>query len=221
MEKKNTYTEKNTIYSIRQRAKSYFDQTNGCHGWDHTERVCRLALKIAEQEDADIDVIRIATLLHDIARPEQDSSNGSFCHAEKGAELAGNILEAYDIPDDKKTNIIHCIRTHRFRGKNIPETREAMILYDADKLDAIGAIGIGRAFQFSGEVGAKLHDKDVDTENTKIYDVDDTAYREFLVKLSKIKDKMLTAEGKRFAEERHDFMTTFFDRMNKESDGLL
>ena len=74
---------------------------------------------------------------------------------------------------------------------------------------------------FAGHVGAKVHDKNVDLENTKEYSIDDCAYREYLVKLKNIKDKMSTAEGKRIAEDRHNFMELFFNRINKEVDGEI
>jgi uncharacterized protein len=99
-------------------------------------------------------------------------------------------------------------------------TLEAKILYDADKLDSIGAVGIGRAFLFAGQMGAKLHnDRDVDILDCKPYSKEDTAYREFKFKMSKIKDRMLTLEGRRLAEERHVFMEVFFERLEKETKG--
>jgi uncharacterized protein len=121
----------------------------------------------------------------------------------------------------KIEKIIHCIETNRFRGNKKLKTKEAKVLFDADKLDAIGAIGIGRAFLFAGEIGAKLHDKNVDIKKTKEYTKNDTAYREYLVKLRKIKDRMFTKEGKRIAKERHKFMVNFFNRLNKEVEGKL
>jgi uncharacterized protein len=96
---------------------------------------------------------------------------------------------------------------------------EARTLFDADKLDSIGAIGIGRAFLFAGEVGAKLHNPGADLHNTQPYTQEDTGYREFKLKLSKIKGRMLTAEGKRLAEERHAFMERFFERLQQEYEG--
>jgi len=99
--------------------------------------------------------------------------------------------------------------------------KEAKILFDVDKLDAIGAVGIGRAFLFAGEIGAKLHDKNVDIKKTKEYTKDDSAYREYLVKLRKIKNRMFTKEGKKIAREKHGFMVNFFNRLNKEIDGKL
>jgi uncharacterized protein len=89
------------------------------------------------------------------------------------------------------------------------------------KLDSIGAAGIGRAFLFAGEAGAHLHGKDIVVEKMKPSTKDDTAYREFLVKLRRIKDRMTTAEGRRIAREQHAFMTDFFSRLNKETKGDL
>ncbi|MFC1837911.1 HD domain-containing protein, partial [Thermodesulfobacteriota bacterium] len=114
----------------------------------------------------------------------------------------------------------HCVEAHRYRGDKIPRTLEAKILYDADKLDSIGAVGIGRAFLFAGETGARLHNEsDVDILACKPYSREDTAYREFRFKMSKIKDRMLTPEGRRLAEERHDFMEVFFERLERETKG--
>lgn len=206
---------------ILEEVKKIFSEAKGSHDWDHTERVYKLCMHIGEREGADLEVLRYAAILHDIGRNEQDNSNGKVCHAEIGAVMAREILTRYDFSDAQIDEIVHCIETHRFRGDKIPVSKEAQVLYDADKLDAIGAIGIGRAFVFSGEIGAKVHDKDVDIENTKSYSEDDTAYREFLVKLKKIKDKVLTKEGKRIAEDRHNFMVEFFDRLNKEVEGEL
>ena len=117
--------------------------------------------------------------------------------------------------------VVHCIRTHRFRKRAVPRTLEARILFDADKLDSIGAVGVGRAFLFAGEIGARLHDKDIDVRRTKPYTREDTAYREYLVKLRRLKDRMTTREGKRLAAGRHRFMAAFFTRLNKETDGEL
>ena len=120
-----------------------------------------------------------------------------MCHAERGAVLARELLRKNTVEEENINKIVHCIESHRFRNKKSPNSKEAKVLFDADKLDAIGATGIGRAFLFAGEVGAKLHNKDIDVENTEPYTKEDTAYREFVVKLRKIRDKMLTPEGKK------------------------
>jgi uncharacterized protein len=115
--------------------------------------------------------------------------------------------------------VCHCIASHRYRGNLKPLTTEAACLFDADKLDSIGAVGIGRAFLFAGEVGAKLHNKGVDISKTRPYTGEDTAYREFMVKLKHIRGRMLTAEGRRLARARHKYMTGFFERLDREITG--
>ena len=208
-----------TLDDIIEYAKTSFAAARGSHDWDHTERVYRLCMHIGRAEGADSEVLAVAAFLHDVGRSYEDESKGTICHAEKGAEIAKTLLVNYPLSDEKKQNIVHCIGSHRFRGNNAPETLEAKTLFDADKLDSIGAIGIGRAFLFAGEVGAKLHNPQADLRNTRPYTEEDTGYREFKLKLSKIKDRMLTAEGKRLAEERHAFMEGFFERLQQEYEG--
>ena len=208
-----------TLDDIIEYAKTSFAAARGSHDWDHTERVYRLCMHIGRAEGADSEVLAVAAFLHDVGRSYEDESKGTICHAEKGAEIAKTLLVNYPLSDEKKQNIVHCIGSHRFRGNNAPETLEAKTLFDADKLDSIGAIGIGRAFLFAGEVGAKLHNPQADLRSTRPYTEEDTGYREFKLKLSKIKDRMLTAEGKRLAEERHAFMEGFFERLQQEYEG--
>ena len=208
-----------TLKDIKAFAFECFTGAPGSHGWDHTERVFRLCRHIGRIEGSDMEVLSIAAYLHDVGRPYQDQSKGVICHAEKGSEMARDLLEKYPMSDWQKTNVIHCVRSHRFRGNRKPETLEARVLFDADKLDAIGAIGIGRAFLFAGEVGARLHNATLDPEDAQPYSENDTGYREFRVKLSRIKDRMLTHEGLRMAGERHEFMERFFERLLGEYEG--
>ena len=206
---------------LRQLADPYHDGMGGCHGPDHTERVHKTVLHIGRLMGAKLDVLSGAALLHDIGRRYETREQGKICHAEKGAELARDILTKLDLNPSFIDEIAHCVETHRYRGDKIPRTLEAKILYDADKLDSIGAVGIGRAFLFAGQTGAKLHNDsdDVDILDCKPYSREDTAYREFKFKMSKIKDRMLTPEGRRLAEERHDFMEVFFERLERETKG--
>ena len=202
-------------------AQKMFSGARASHDWDHTLRVLRLCEHIGPAERADMDVLRVAAVLHDIGRPHQDASRGSLCHAVHGAVLAEPIVATLVFSPGQKDNILHCIRTHRFRGMHVPETLEAKVLFDADKLDAIGAIGIARAYLFAGEIGARLHSPDIPAEKSVPYSIDDTGFREYRVKLSKIKDRMMTSEGKRMAGERHRFMTAFFNRFLKEYQGEM
>jgi uncharacterized protein len=209
------------LEAVREESQMFFRRARGSHDWDHTERVYRLCLRIGRKEKADLDVLRLAALLHDIGREEEDRSGGRTCHAEKGAVLAERILSKHRIGAEQIARVVRCIKTHRYRGRHVPDSLEGQILFDADKLDSIGAVGIGRAFLFAGEVGATLHDPKIEVRKTKPYTKDDTAYREFLIKLSRVKGRMFTAEGKRIAAERHKFMTEFFRRLNRETAGAL
>jgi uncharacterized protein len=209
------------VETIRGIAQSHFEGAKYSHDWEHTERVYRLCMHIGAAEGADLEVLAIAAYLHDIGRAHQDTARGALCHAEIGSAIAREVLDRFSIPRDRKENIVHCVLSHRFRNSHVPATLEARCLFDADKLDAIGAVGIARAYLFAGEVGALLHNPDAVPEETKPYSRDDTGYREYRVKLSRIKDRMLTAEGRRMARERHAFMEQFFERFLQEHEGLL
>ena len=210
-----------TFKTIQKEAKKFFLKARGSHDWEHTVRVYNLALRIGKKEKAKLKILKLAAILHDIGRDWEDKSEGKICHAEKGAKLARKILEKYKLNEKETEKIIHCIESHRFRGRKKPQSKEAKILFDADKLDSIGAVGLGRAFLFAGEVGAKLHNKGINLGKTRQYTKEDTAYREFMLKLRKIKNRMLTKTGKKMAKERHHFMVQFFKRLDKEVAGIV
>ena len=179
-----------------------------------------MALKIGRIEGADLRVLDVAALLHDIGRREEDTSKGLVCHAEISAAKSRKLLAKYKLKKEEQENILHAILSHRFRNNHEPITIEAKVLFDADKLDSIGAIGLGRIFLFAGEVGAKLYNEDrANAHKTKAYSEEDTAWRDFLVKESKVKDRMLTKTGKRIAVGRHRFMVNFFRQFWLEVDG--
>jgi uncharacterized protein len=200
-------------------ARGHLGAARSSHNWEHTLRVLRLCMRIGREETADLEILRPAAILHDIGRSFQDASHGKVCHAAKGCELAAPFLATLPLTKSRQSNILHCIGTHRYRGGQVPQTLEARVLFDADKLDAIGAVGIARAFLFAGEVGARLHNPDVDVAVTRAYSIEDTGYREYELKLRKIKDRMMTPTGKRMAADRHVFMADFFERFLAEYDG--
>ena len=208
-----------SVKKIKKQAERLFEDARGSHDWEHTLRVCRLCEKIGPIEGADMVVLMAAAYLHDIGRRFQDGSEGEICHAAKGAELTRAIIELLDLSESQKENIVHCVRAHLFSESLTPQTIEAKVLFDADKIDAIGAVGVARAYLFAGEIGARLHNIGNNIEGTKPYSVDDTGYREYKIKLSKIKDRILTTEGRRIAEARHDFMESFFKRFIEEYEG--
>jgi uncharacterized protein len=201
---------------LRQISRRYCGSEGGAHGPDHSERVYQMALRLGREMGADLDVLAAAALLHDIGRKQERETRGAVCHAVHGAKLAVPILRDLGYPEDTIEQIRHCIESHRYRGSQQPQTLEARILFDADKLDSIGAIGIGRAFLFAGQIGACLHNPELDPADTQSYSSQDTAYREFQVKMNRVKDRLLTPAGSRIARSRHEFMELFFDRLNRE-----
>jgi len=206
---------------LRKISLSFCVTEGGSHGPDHSERVFRTAMTIGWQMGAGLAVLAPAALLHDIGRKEESLSRGRVCHAKLGAEKAAPLLRNLGYLESEIEAICHCIRTHRFRSGLRPVSLEAEILYDADKLDSIGAIGIGRAFLFAGQIGARLHNPEQDPTDTSAYSLEDTAYREFQVKMSKVRNQMLTPVGMEMAEQRHAFMQTFFDQLTRETNGTL
>lgn len=217
--------DKEIIEEIKQEAKSYFNNGDGSHDWSHIERVYNSAIKIAKEENANLDVVKIAVYLHDIGRNDEIKSRGKICHAEKGAEIAKKMLSKYDIDEKLIENIIHCILSHRNRNNYKPKTIEAKIIFDADKLDSIGAVGIARDFLFAGIYNAPLYtgrEKEIlKNADNYAYTRDDTALLEYYYKLSKIKDKIITKTAKKIAQDRHNYMKEFFERFNKEIKGIL
>ena len=193
-----------------------------CHDADHTFRVLHNAMEIAGRETGvDLAVITAAALLHDLGRAEEMAQQGKVCHAMLGAELAPRMLHECGFTDP--TFIAHvagCVRTHRFRGEMSPATLEAKVIYDADKLDSIGAIGIGRAFHFAGRIGARVHNRADEALAGASYGREDSAYREYLVKLRKVKDGMLTVAGRELAAARAARMEQFFAALNEEVFGV-
>jgi len=206
---------------LRMLGHSFCIAEGGSHGPDHSERVLHTALTIGERMDAQLGILAPAALLHDIGRREESQSRGRICHAQRGAELAAPLLQELAYQETEIEAICHCIANHRFRGAARPATLEAKILYDADKLDSIGAVGIGRAFLFAGQIGARLHNPELDPAATAPYSLEDTAYREFRIKMSKVHTHMLTSVGREMAEQRYAFMQTFFDQLTRETSGVL
>ncbi len=207
--------------AIRARAKEFFRIAPPTHDWSHVERTYKLCVKIGKREKADLQVLKAAALLHDIARMDEDISSGKICHAERSAAIAKEILREVDFPKTKISQVIHCIESHRFRGGKKPKTLEAKILSDADKLDAIGAIGVARAYAYGGEHGYRLYGKFPKSYRLQRFK-DPRIHNpviEYRQKLRKIKDRLLTKTGSEIAEGRHRFLEMFFERLLKEIEG--
>lgn len=210
--------EQKELISASRFAAEKLGGSGGCHDFDHTKRVLQNAqMLLQEIPQADAFCVCMAVWLHDIARPLEDEQSGKCCHAQLGAQLANSYLLTRDIPKELRERIVSAVLRHRFRGKIYPVSLEEKIVFDADKLDSLGAVGIGRAFLFAGKCGARLHNTRDEALNSPAYSLQDTAYREYLVKLSKLPEVMQTVPGARIAVERAKFMSEFFSRLDEET----
>jgi len=171
---------------------------DGSHGMDHVMRVTRLCEIIGTQEQANPDILIPAALLHDIARPIE--KHQGLPHEIEGATMAETYLRSISYDENLIPEIVHAIRTHRFRSTELPKTLEARILSDADKLDALGAIGIARTFMRAAEHGGSMND----------------ATSHFHDKLLKLRDMMYTESGREIAEKRHAFLVLFLNTLEDE-----
>jgi len=207
------------VRAVRGEARRLMAAGRGSHGFDHVERVLALALRLGRESGADARVLALAALLHDVGRAAEDASGGATCHAAAGAEQAREILRRHGAGASLIRRVTDCVRCHRYRGADRPASREAKLLFDADKLDSLGAVGVGRAFLFAGEVGARLHNSPAAARRARDYGPGDTAFREWLVKLRHLPGRLLTPEGRRLAADRAAFAAAFFRRLDDEVAG--
>lgn len=203
-------------------ARALYGDSDAAHAFDHVLRVTKLAGRIAEAEGADPQVVHTAGLLHDIARLEPE-------HHLAGARRAETLLAGQN--PTFVAAVVHCIESHRFSSPPRPQTLEAKCLCDADKLDAIGAVGVARAFAFAGHHNNHLWTGPLDELQTQIgadfrgyrqrrgATADYTPSHEFLCKLEGLAANMHTATARAIAAERHRFMTAFFVRLDAEALG--
>ena len=208
------------IAAVEREAHSMLEGTAACHDWDHTLRVRKNSRELLrELPEANALVVDAAVLLHDIGRPQEVASEGALCHAQLGADMARDILQRIGVTDEAFiAHVCDCIRTHRYRARqpeSKPATLEARIVYDADKLDSLGAVGLARSFHFASRIGARIHNTAEEALASESYSREDTAYREYLVKLRHVPERMTTPSGRKLAQERAEFMHDFFRRMNR------
>ena len=208
----------NNIQKCEELVITIYNNMDASHDYQHIERVYKNAEAILQSEpQADAEIVRLAVLLHDV-------SDAKYTETKEAEE---RILHALHLTDAQRQHIRDIIASVSFNGGNELEAKtiEAKIVRDADRLDAIGAVGIARTFAYGGAKGRKLYD---DAEEARAqmsveeYRTKSTAsVTHFYEKLLLLKDLMVTEKGKQMAEERHAFMVSFLEQLQKERDGIV
>ena len=206
-----------------EQARAWYTDADPVHDFEHVLRVYRLAERIGQAEGADLEIIRAAALLHDASGAAPDDHAARAEHQHASADLAREVLRAEGWPDERISAVQHCIRAHRFRGHESPQTLEAKILFDSDKLDVLGAIGVARVMAYAARAdqpltGAPPSEKFLSTFEKEPGEPH-TPYHEFLFKLSRIRERLYTPTARALAEERHRYLAEYFERLTLETQG--
>jgi len=184
------------------------------HDPEHIFRVLYNSINIASKrkEKINFDVLIASCLLHDIGREEQ-FKNENVCHAKIGGIMAKEFLLKNNWKEEDAEHVNNCISTHRFRGNNFPESIEAKILFDSDKLDAVGGLGIARTLLYQGIIGTqiyKIKDGKICYENI---DDSESFFEEYNRKLKKLYDKFYTEEAFMIAQKQKENAQLFYDKL--------
>lgn len=209
----------NTIRFVKQQ----LENAEGGHDWFHIERVYKNALLIAHEEKCDLEVVKLAALLHDIADSKFHEGDETI-----GPQLARTFLESQQVPSKTINHVIAIIENISFKGGNFDQhfhSKELAIVQDADRLDAIGAIGIARTFNYGGFKNRTLYNPEIapnlSMSKEEYKKSDAPTINHFYEKLLLLKDKMNTETGKKIAKKRHDFMIHFLAQFYAEWDGEI
>jgi len=189
------------------------------HDFYHHVRVLNLCLSIASKEDLDLEVLIAAALLHDIARPEERIlDKPSDYHISRGVEIAEKLLIEVKFPTAKKALVERCITEHEADGS---DRKEVQILQDADKLDAMGAIGIARCFTYGGKINRPIWLPNYTVENWRPGIANSSSIAHLYARILNLVNKMNTKRGKKIAKARFQFMLQFINQLSREWEGKL
>ena len=206
-----------------EQARGWYDSADPVHDFDHIQRVYHLALRIGEQEGGDLEIVKAAALLHDSrgSAPGVDGQERRAHHL-TSADFAGEVLAREGWPPERIEAVQHCIRAHRFRSTEKPATIEAQVLFDADKLDVLGAIGAARTLAYAALAGQPLYAEPSQRfrdSGEKEAGEPHSSYHEYLFKLRWVKDRLYTRAGREIAHDRHAFLMEFYKRLGEEVRG--
>ncbi len=201
---------------LKIKVKRMLEGRDPAHDFYHIMRVYRNAEMIGQYEGTNMEILLPAVLLHDLVVYPKGSAKSSKS-SDESADLAENILQSYGYPQDQINQICYCIRAHSYSKRLVPESLEGRILQDADRLDALGAIGIARTFSVGGSENRTFYNAN-DPFCRSDRDLDDTQWTldHFQTKLLKLEDSMHTETAKKIAQERTRFMLLFIRQLQKE-----
>lgn len=209
---------KNLIQNTVEFVKEKLEGAEAGHDWFHIERVWKLSRKIAETESCNQEVVELAALLHDIADPKFHNGDETLA-----LKVSREFLESQNAEEELIEQVLFIIKNISFKNRaEVPQNLpvELKIVQDADRIDAIGAIGIGRTFNFGGFKNNPMYDPNVEPKlnmsKEEYKKSNGTTINHFYEKLLLLKDLMNTEKGKEIAGERHDFMLKFLDQFYKE-----
>lgn len=201
--------------------KEKLQNAEGGHDWFHIERVYKNALLIAKEEECDLMVVKLGALLHDIADSKFHDGDETI-----GPKTARLFLENEKVDEAIIVHVLNIIENISFKGGTVEQkfsSKELDIVQDADRLDAIGAIGIARTFNYGGFKNRTLYDPQIDPNMSmtkeEYKNSQAPTINHFYEKLLLLKDKMNTASGKKIAEERHRYMEGFLSQFYAEWEG--
>lgn len=211
-------------------ARALYNTDDATHDFDHVLRVARMALRIARFEQADEEIVWLAALLHDLPVSHNTDEDARVGHHIRAAEAARTLLLERGMDIERVELVVHAIRTHRFRDQSIPPTTlEAKILFDADKLDSMGAIGIARAYAWTGAHNNRLWTQrvlDIARDSAPPHSAppdsappegnEYTPSHEYVFKLNRLMSVLHTNSARMIGMERHEFMQTFFQHLDRE-----
>lgn len=222
------HTLRNWLLELARETMEREGSEDAAHDFDHLVRVMALADTIQLREGGDLPTIWAAVALHDIGQAREQQHGGD--HALIGADMAATLLQHTQFPQDCIPAVQQAISEHRMTGGAIPQTLEGCVLYDADKIDSLGAIGIGRLYMITGRYNQKVYSP---VPDEVVQPIDPALVRqlrrrpdyspsiEFQLLFGNLPDRMATVTGRELARERYAFMEAFFMRLKKEVEGEL
>ncbi|MFN2197171.1 MAG: HD domain-containing protein [Anaerolineales bacterium] len=203
-------------------ARQWYPGYDPVHGFDHVLRVYRLAEQLAEAEGADLEIVRAAALLHD-AVGALPTDEGRAAHHQASADLARQVLAEEGWPAARIAAVEHCIRAHRYRSTETPRSLEAQVLFDADKLDVLGAFGVARTIAYAVQAGQPIYARPSETflaSGQKESQEAHSSYHEYLYKLQHVNQRLFTNTARDMARERHELLVQFYTQLDAEARGV-